>query len=88
MIKSLFDSFQTGFNIVRNIYIYIYFYHVSFYEVSRTTLCDFTYPLVKLQLSRRPRRHIRRWSQNSSVVILGTRRAGSSEHRTLQLRGM
>ena len=63
-------------------------FHVPPYVASLTFLCDFTYPLVTLQLSRRQRRHMGRWSQNSSIFILGTRRADSSQHRTLQLHGM
>jgi len=69
--------------------------HIPPYEASRTTLCgftyrlrDFTYQLMKLELSRRPRRHIGRWSHNSSIVILCTPGADSFAHRTLQLRGM
>jgi len=50
--------------------------------------CDFTYPFTKLQLIRRPRRHIGTWRHNSPIVILCTRRADSFAHRTLQPRGM
>jgi hypothetical protein len=72
---------------MKYIYIYIYIYlfiyitcpfmrfHVPHCMASLTLLYDITYPLMKLQLSRRPRRHIGRWSNNSPIVILVTCRA-------------